>query len=115
MDTIQDNINNLKNTVCKLENKYEILYKNSSFLKDDILLDNETKKVFKIHFLNKNKYSISDIYELYLEYLNKKNLIEEDFVNLDIIIQQNLEIEKKTIFLKDLFKFIKIKFSEKNN
>ena len=115
MDTIQDNINKLKNTVCQLDNNYEILYKNSSFLKDDILLDNETKKVFGIHFLNKNKYSFADIYELYLDYLNKKNLIEEDFVNLDIIIQQNLGIEKKTIFIKDLLKIIKLKFSENNN
>lgn len=115
MDTIQDNINKLKNAVSQLDNNYEILYKNSSFLKDNILLDNETKKIFGIHFLNKNKYSLCDIYELYLEYLNKKNLIEEDFVNLDFIIQTNLCIEKKTIFIKDLFKIIKIKFSENIN
>ena len=115
MDTIQDNINKLHSSVCQLDNKYEILYKNSTFLKDNILLDNDTKKIFKIHFLNKNKYSIADIYELYLEYLNQKKLINEDFVNLDNQIQENLNINKKTIFIKDLFKFIKIKFNINNN
>lgn len=110
MDNIQDNIKNLKIAVSQLENNYSVLYKKSPFLNDNIKLDNDTKKVFGIHFLNENKYSIGDIYELYLKYLNDKKLIDEDFVNLNIEIKENLNIEKNTIFIKDLFKFIKLKF-----
>lgn len=114
MDNIQTNINKLKNSASLIQNNYSILYKNSSFLNDNIEFDNDTKKLFRIHFLNKNKYSMCDIYELYLNYLNDKNLIDEDYINLDSSIKQNLNINENTIFLKDLFSYIKIKFNKNN-
>lgn len=105
-----EKINILKESVEKLDNKYNILYKKSEFLNDNIELDNESKKIFGIHRLNTNKYSIMEIYELYLNYLSDKKLLDEDFVNLNIIIKENLNIDKNTVFLKDLFKYIKLKF-----
>lgn len=112
MNNTHNNINKLKNSIFLLENNYSILYKKSSFLNNNIQLDDDTKKIFGIHYLNRNKYSFADIYELYLSYLNDKNLLDEDFINLDIKIKENLNIDKNTIFLKDLFRYIKIKFTK---
>lgn len=106
-----DKIEDLKDKVELLENNYKILYKQNPFLNDNISFDIDTKKLFNIHRLNNDKYSLCDIHSLYLNYIYKNKLIDEDIINLNINLKENLNTSKNSIFIKELFELIKLKFN----
>lgn len=104
------NIDNLKEKVDNLDNKYKILYKQSKFLNDIYVFDKDTKKMFNIHHLNQTKYSINDIIKLYIDYVYYKKLNDENIINLNNNLRENLNTDKKVVLLNNFIELIKLKF-----
>jgi len=91
---------------------YNILYKKSSFLNDTYVFDLNTKKMFNIHHLNKDKYSMCDIFQLYLNYIYTQKLNNDnDIINLNNSLQKNLNTQKNVVLIKDFFNLIRKKFN----